>query len=203
MRSVVDYTSALIGLLPPGIVFNNEPGSGTNKLLTGLADELVRIDSAIDNLITESNPVTMSAFIDSRYDEAGLPINCTGTPASSQTQRKLEVLAQWRAVGGCTVEYFHALLETLGVQAYIEELYTTYPQASCISTCVDYVSSPDWEHTWRIVYEDQTAKKFIVGSNQAGHKLGTYGGVLDKFKCIIERLKPAHTYVQYVSASSL
>lgn len=91
-RSADDYRQAAQQLLPPGRLFQIQPGSNLDKLLSFFAQEPARIDAAAFNLLNEAHPETTFDMLPEWNAETMLPDDCA--PAVQTTQQQRDALIQ-------------------------------------------------------------------------------------------------------------
>ena len=162
-------------MLPPGLAFAALPGSNLDLLLKGLGAELERVHNSAEALVAEANPLTMAQMLQVRRDEAGLPDPCRGEPETFQ-EKLAEVVAIWNLQGGATLKFLQDMCTLYGYDVQIVE------------------GAPN-THTFTINYVNTNTKYFRAGKSTAGEPLQLTN---DTFvHCLINRLKPAHTYVTY------
>lgn len=112
------YTDQLLALLPIGAAWDrNSPG--LRGLMTGLAEELVRIDERAADLLAESQPGGISETLDQWEKDFGLP----DISRSAQTfaERKGLVIQRFQMYGSQSREFLVSMCEALGVTATISE----------------------------------------------------------------------------------
>jgi uncharacterized protein YmfQ (DUF2313 family) len=185
------YGKLLANLLPPGPAWSTEPKSNLSKLLSGMAEELERVDDQSGGLVLEANPLTMSTLLDIRYTEAGLPDLCKGKPALDSEQQK-EVIAKWSARGGQSIAYFNEVAENYGYDVLIEEYAIFKIEQTAIETLgID----SEYAFAWKVNYVDEGALYFRSGAAKADDRLEDFKGI--GINCVFDKLKPAHTSITY------
>lgn len=177
----VTFDILLKRLLPPGLAFPALPGSQLDLLLKGLARELERVYNSAQALITEANPVTMSQMLSVRREEAGLPDPCRGEPATFQ-EKRAEVVAKWNLQGGSTKKFIEEMCRIYGYDVMIEE------------------TASESDFTFNVHFLDDTITYFRAGQSTAGERLQETSATA--VHCLINRIKPAHLYANYISHST-
>lgn len=189
--SIADnYRELLQRLLPKGRLWNPEFGSIFDRFLTGFSKELSRVDGRVDNLLLEQNPNTAFETIEDWEKEFGLPDSC-GFLSNNIFDRRLDITEKMALQGGASQAYFISLLASKGVTITI-----SYGQASYVGQPVGGdLRGPAMLFTWYVNIPPLGSKHFKAG-NRVGHPLVE---VVDpqKFICLIEKYKPAHTYAVY------
>jgi uncharacterized protein YmfQ (DUF2313 family) len=170
-----DYGTLIAKLLPAGPAWNKEPNSNLMKLLSGLGEELKRVDDVADGVVTEANPLTMAQMLQVRRDEAGLPDPCRGEPATFQ-EKVAEVVSKWGSRGGQSINYLTEVCRLYGYDVYI--------QNGVVGT-----------HTFTVNYITENFIQFRAGKSTCGEHLQLTVGT--SVHCVIEKFKPAHTHAIY------
>jgi uncharacterized protein YmfQ (DUF2313 family) len=170
------YARQLKQLLPPGRLWNLEPGSWLERTLLAIADELARIDARASQLVDEWDPSTATETLEDWERMLGIPDEETPL-AETVAERRFHVARKWRARGGQSRAYFIDLAEWAGCSVAIVE---TAP------------------HTWRMdvspPYAAET-KRFRTGLSRVGERLFVRGDA--EFEAIVNRWKPAHTVLVF------
>lgn len=172
----IEYDILLKRLLPPGLAFPALPGSNLDLLLKALSQEIERISNSATGLITESNPRTMSQMLYVRREEAGLPDPCRGEPDTFQA-KVAEVVAKWNLQGKATLNFMKEMCVLYGYDVQITE--------GAVGT-----------HTFTVDYVNDTTRFFRAGKSTSGEPLQLTEDT--SVHCLINRIKPAHTYPIYV-----
>ena len=108
------YLGMLRALLPPGALFEVEPGSVLSRLLEGAADELVRVGQRGADLINESDPRTATETLAEWERTLSLPDEyVTEIPATTEG-RRVAVTQKLASRGGQNLEFFTLLCEACG-----------------------------------------------------------------------------------------
>jgi uncharacterized protein YmfQ (DUF2313 family) len=118
----------------------------------------------------------------------GLPDTCAGGYGQTQAERIAAALAKIRARGGQSRAYFIGVAAALGFSITIEE-HAVY---TCESACGQHLHNEPWRFVWTVRAAAVTVRAFTARS-ACGDPLASWGNAL--LECVINRLKPAHTYV--------
>lgn len=187
--STEDYLQQLQALLPQGPAWSREQDTVLTKLLTAFAEEFARVDLRIDNLLNEADPRTTNELLTDWERVAGLPDLCTGIPATIALRREL-LVSKLTNVGGQSRQFFIDLAAKLGYTITITE----FKRFRVTSRVNDPLNDADWVHTWRVNSAQNTVRKFTATS-RVNEPLASWGNLA--LECVISRLKPAHTHVQF------
>lgn len=177
------YTRQLKTLLPRGILWRLDPESWLSRLLGGIAEEFARIDDRARDLAREWNPATAVELLPDWERVLGLPDTCIPI-SGSIAARQREVARKASATGGATPAYFVELAARYGFVATITE---NDPEPYFWRMTVDMAASAS---TYRV-----TTSRFRAGASRAGHRLSSWS--VAQLECVINRAKPAHTYVAF------
>lgn len=140
-----DYLQSLRQLLPPGPAFDLELQPDIARLLSSLAPELARVDQALDDLVPEMNPATVSALLTDWEDYLGLPDICTVPGSQSMEQRRQAVLDKLVASGAPQRAYYLRVANRAGVPVTLTE----FRPARCGPTNTgDFVYGAGWPWSW-------------------------------------------------------
>lgn len=141
-----DHSLLLKKLLPPGLALDPEPNSNLSHLLDGMAGEFDRVAQQAENLIYESNPLTMSTMTPIRAKEAGLPWSCRGN-FTFQRNDKADVIATWANRGGASIEYLTQLAKWYGYIVKIVE----YPIFHIEQNAIESIGYDDeYSHAYQV-----------------------------------------------------
>jgi len=97
-----DYLAQLQALLPPGPAWPKGADASLTKMLTGLAQELARVDDRALQLVEEVDPRTTAELFIDWERVAGLPDACVTAFAGDQTtaQRRASLVGRLATLGG-------------------------------------------------------------------------------------------------------
>lgn len=184
-----DYLKQLQALLPQGPAWSREPDAVLTKLLTAFAEEFARVDGRIDGLLNEADPRTTSELLEDWERVAGLPDLCTGIPETIAQRREL-LVAKLTNTGGQSRQFFIDLAAKLGYDITITE----FKRFRVTSRVNEQLTNADWSYAWRVNAQQDTVRTFRV-NGRVSEPLATWGN--QPLECMITRLKPAHTHVQF------
>ncbi len=184
-----DYLQQLQALLPQGPAWSREADAVLTKLLTAFAEEFSRVDYRIDALVNEADPRTTNELLADWERVAGLPDLCTGIPETIALRREL-LVARLTNVGGQSKAFYIALAAKLGYAITITE----FKRFRVTSRVNDVLNDSDWAYAWRVNAAQDTVRKFTV-AGRVNEPLASWGNTA--LECVITRLKPAHTHVQF------
>jgi len=187
--STEDYLQQLQALLPQGPAWSREQDTVLTKLLTAFAEEFARVDLRTDNLLNEADPRTTNELLTDWERVAGLPDLCTGIPATIALRREL-LVSKLTNVGGQSRQFFIDLAAKLGYTITITE----FKRFRVNSRVNDPLNDADWTYVWRVNAAQNTVRKFTV-AGRVNEPLASWGNTA--LECVITRLKPAHTHVQF------
>lgn len=186
------YLQQLKQLLPRGLAWSRDVTSIWHKLLSGLADEMARVDGVAWALLDEADPRRASALLEQWERVAGLPDACTLTIAGVQTieQRRAALLAQLSGTGGQTPAFYVALAASLGYVVTVTE-FAPYD----VDDNVDLpIYGNEWAFAWQINAPLVTLTQSTVDSD-VDMPLAVWGNAA--LECLINRYKPAHSTALY------
>lgn len=188
--SAAAYLTQLQALLPQGAAWPREAQATLTLLLQAVADELARADGRADALINEADPRTTAELLADWELVAGLPEPCI-TAAQTIAERRAALVNKLTNRGGQDRAFYIALALALGYEVTITE----FRPFVAGSSAGDELTNGDWIFTWRVNAPEETVRAFTAGSGAAGEALRSWGNEL--LECVIGRLKPAHTIVQF------
>jgi uncharacterized protein YmfQ (DUF2313 family) len=171
-----DYRDQLHALLPKGAAWPRRLTTVWSGLLSGLAEELARVDGRGLDLIEEALPDTTLEMLSDWERVMGLPDECLPRDDSVES-RRAAVLAKLIAQGGQSRAYFIGLAASLGYPgAWIEE----FVPFTAGSQCNDPLNSDPWCFVWWLHVPQR-------GPDSDGRDRA--------LECLINRYRPAHTHV--------
>lgn len=184
------YVKMLKKLLPRGGAWRVPSTSIFYALLQAMADEMVRLDSAISGSMDEADPATTTDLLEDWERIVGIPDPCTGI-RSTILERRYEVLSRLASRGGQSRYFFIALAASIGYTITITE----FDRFLAGSKAGDGLYNKGWIFAWRVNATSNQASVFRAGTARAGNILGfsTDSGL----ECLINRHKPAHTVVLF------
>ena len=191
MATAAEYLTLLQKLFPIGAAWPAERVSNVTSLTHALADELGRVDARSAILLDEADPRTSNELLPEWERVTGLPDNCVLSLGILQARRDA-VAARLSQLGGQSRAYFIALAQQVGFNVTITEFF---PFTVGGSVAGESLTNGDWIYAWRVNAPEETVRKFTVGGSVVGEPLATWGN--DLLECTINRVKPAHTVLQF------
>lgn len=190
--SADDYYQMLKGDTPQGRAWPTEDEATVNLLLRAIAEELARLDGQVDYLLDEIDPVTTQDMLGDWERILGLPDACVEEGQSLQ-DRKAAVLAKLTNQGAQTPQFYIDLAARYGYTITITEFQ---PFVCGESRCGEPLTIESIRFYWQVSTALDTIKYFRTGASTAGDPLRDWGN--DVLECVINKLKPAHTIVNFV-----
>jgi uncharacterized protein YmfQ (DUF2313 family) len=179
-----DYSQVLHALRPQGPAM-----VGEDELLEGLAQEFARAHNRLNDLLRESDPRTTFDMLTDWERAAGLPDECCGAGASYEA--RISSLVN-RILGAATPtpQYFIDLALRAGYVITITE----FDPFTVGSTIDGPIYPEDIVFVWQVNAPEESVSYFtaISGVDSA---LAAWGNTV--LECIMNRAKPAHTFVQF------
>lgn len=190
------YKSMIKNLLPTGLAWPRNEDTNLSSFIEALAVEVSRVDMRVDDMLRESYPLTSSELLTDWERIVGIPDECVGLSETLQERREA-VDRKLSSIGGQSKAYYIDVAARLGFDITIDE-YT--PFRAGFSRAGDPVTSEEWAHVWEVnTAETDTIRYFRAGQSTAGEALAKWGNEI--LECIINQLKPAHTYVIFTYGS--
>jgi uncharacterized protein YmfQ (DUF2313 family) len=187
--SALDYAIQFQRLLPRGRVWHRGLPLVQDADLTTLMPTWSRLHARLNDLIDEIFPCTTYELLPEWEATLGLPDPCIG-PLDTVQQRVAAVCAKFVARGGCSLAYFHDLIETL--LGYDVEIVQFSPFRVGIDTVGEPLRGEAWAYAWMIIVPvEADVTYFRTGLSTAGEPLATWGD--KRLECLIAALKPGHT----------
>ena len=190
--TTAEYRALLQALLPTGGAWPRAAAAVLTKLLHGLAGEPTRGHNRACDLVEESDPRTAAETITDWERVTGLPDACAAAEVVTLQQRRAAVHAKLTARGGQSRQFYIDLAAALGYAITITEFR---PFRVGQSTAGDPCTDEDWWFVWQVNAPETTIIEFKAGASTAGEPLRAWGN--KPLECVITRLKPAHTEVQF------
>lgn len=213
MHGVADYISMLYGLLPRGIIWQREPNSAMDKLITATAVELSRLDGEGLRLIEEVDPQSSVEAISDWERVLGLPDQC-GSSGDTLEERRAQVLGKLVRPVGQNAEFFEELARSLGYQDPTVETFEPFRVEGSGAddalndapggVYMDYSTTPPtatpsqyhgWAFVWLLRVSATSIREFGVDVSGAEDHLRSWGDA--KLECLVRRAAPAHTHVLF------
>lgn len=187
-----DYLRQLQALLPPGPAWPKDDDALLTRLLSGLSEELARVDGRAWQIVEEADPRTVAELFADWERVAGLPDACAVAFGGTQTvaQRRAALVGRLATLGGQSPAYFIALAASIGYAITITEF-----RAHTVEDDVNYVLYDSaWNFAWQVNAALNTINEITVDMT-VEDPLAAWGKAL--LECVINRLKPAQTTVLY------
>jgi uncharacterized protein YmfQ (DUF2313 family) len=182
----------LLALLPPGWAWPREAGSTLGGTLAAPAAVLADLERGMADLLAEADPAQAGVLLEEWEAAYGLPDPCVGEGATVQ-ERRAALLARIRGLGGSSPAFFIALAATLGFSPVTIEEFR--PFRADAGRAGQPLNNSPWMFTWRVHAPVQTILYFRAGVSAAGEPLSRASNAL--LECVLARLKPAHTVLQF------
>lgn len=190
--SSTDYLQQLQALLPYGPAWPKDDAAGITRLLTGLAQELARVDGRALQLVEEADPRTVAELFGDWERVAGLPDACAVAFGGDQTvaQRRAALIGRLATLGGQSPAYFIGLAAAIGYAITITE----FAEHSVNDDVIHLLYGSAWAYAWQVNAALNTVTELTV-DNTADDPLASWGNSL--LECVIKRLAPVHTPVLF------
>lgn len=185
-----DYYNELAALLPAGPAWDLNSSSTLALFLDAWSQELARIQTRANNLISEADPRINNELLSDYERIFGLPTDCMVGVSQTLQQRHNGLVSQITSVGGQSPAYFINLALNAGFTITITE----FSPARVTSTVASPIYDASWAYAWQVNAQLNTVTNFLVNSLVAD-VLSTWGNNL--LECLINRYKPAHTTVLF------
>lgn len=195
--TAADYQSQMQQLMPPGPAWTDDPGAAITQLLSGLSQELARIDSCAWQLIDEADPRTTNELLGGWERVAGLPDSCVVALVGDQTvaQRQLSLASRIAGVGGQSAAYFDAIAQAFGYTISITE-FSIHTVRRTVATPI---AGRDWAYAWLVNISPLVAVSYhsVVGPVNEALSYQDSISAIAAIECVIRRYAPAHTLVVF------
>ena len=194
--TAADYLNELISLLPPGIAWTADEGD-LQTLLQSFADTLADVDSSATGLLDEADWRTTFYLLPDWERVAGLPDPILNGAYQSVPERRAWLMMRMTMLGGQSRQFFINLAAMLGYVITITESHAS--GCGGLMCGRDQLGGAALNVTWTVHMPPAPVYLFQCGLSGCGDPLGyAHTGVLE---ALIQRLKPAHTYVNFVYGS--
>jgi uncharacterized protein YmfQ (DUF2313 family) len=191
-----DFTAGAQRSLPRGAAWPRDPDALLTSLTAALAARHADVHRrAVQLLEVESDPRQTVLMLPEWERAYGLPDPCTPLNATLQ-QRRAALVAKIVSVGGQSRAYFIEVAATLGYAITIEEFM---PSLAGVARCGDRLRNISWRFAWRVHAPATTSWRARAGASRTGEHLGAHGN--GPLECVLNRLKPAHTILQFAYGS--
>lgn len=186
------YVSMLKGLFPKGRLWTFPPGGKLEALLTGIAQELIRVEGRIAKVLLESDPRTTDEMLEDWEECYGLPGEC-GELAASTAERRTQLTAKVTSQGNQSKQSYVDIAAAIGYEITVSDI-TEFRHFRAEDECeAELNDDSGWPHTFAISVDEFTERFFRADEGEAEDRLSEYGD--DLFECLIEDAKPAHSVV--------
>lgn len=191
MRTAAQYRQQLVDLLPSGPAWDLETVPELSQVLSGIAEELSRVDARAWALQNEMDPASVSELVPEWEKVMQLPDPCLGL-SPLYDDRRLAVRRRLLAVGNQRAAYYIDIARSQG-----------YPDASVTELRAPRMGRARFgaAHfgTWRAHFmwtlntggRQHLGRRF--GASYWGERFGADPG--SALECLIHRSAPAHTQV--------
>jgi uncharacterized protein YmfQ (DUF2313 family) len=187
-----DYLAQLQALLPPGPAWPKDADAPLTKMLSGLSQELARVDARALQLVEEVDPRTTAELFADWERVAGLPDACVVAFAGDQTaaQRRASLVGRLAILGGQSPGYYIELAASLGYAVTITE----FSEHNVNDDVEHDLYGTAWNFAWQVNAELNTVIEITVES-LVDDSIAIWGNEL--LECVLKRLAPAHTTVLF------
>ncbi len=181
-----NYAEVLKKLLPSGSAWTQEEESNLQNIIKALANNFDNVQEQADNVPYELIPSSSSTLLDEWLEVVDEDISIT----DGEEAKSAYVLAKMASRGGCSINYFKTLAQSLGFEI---EHKKPYPLKAGMGSAGDRIYSDDWIYCFIIETTEQLTRYFRSGVARVGERLQSddEGSSLKK---IINIHKQAHTY---------
>lgn len=193
MKTTSDFARQMKALLPAGAAWQSllDPASVFCAVLAGLSVEFARFDQWVDLLTRELDPATAIETLNDWEQLLGLPDGCL--QATTIQERQLLAKTRYIATGGSSKAYFLELADSLGYSISIEEYRPFRLGRSGVGSPFNTGDKP---FTWKVTSAGIPSYLFRLGRSTLGDPFMSPANTL--IECLFNRLKPAHTRIEYV-----
>jgi uncharacterized protein YmfQ (DUF2313 family) len=187
-----DFLAAYHALMPRGAAWSREPGRVLDGVLSAMASRMAAQQTRVVSLgDVESFPPLATELLSEWERAYGLPDPCVGAGQTLQ-ERRLAVVARIIAQGGQSRAYFIGVAAALGFAITITEFR---PFVFGQSSFGDPFYDTEAAFRWRVNAPDITTIFFRFGESAFGEPFERASNAA--LECVMTRLKPAHTVVEF------
>lgn len=205
-RSGDDYADAFAALLPTGPAWSRLPYSVLMRTISGLSQVWgTPVDSrAADLLERETDPrLSLEMFIDWERNW-GLPDDCFFFDGGDLAGRRSTLMRKMTIEGGQSREFFVMVGTGLGFKIEIHEYSPFMVGLSEVGDVRGdddrqrwHIGPPEQRFYWTVNVGDVSLSWFRAGESQAGIDPHLKIGYPTDLECLLNRWKPAHTYIVF------
>ena len=187
-RSAADYAEQLHALAPTGPLWRalcaDRIWSG---LVDALAQEFARIDARAQQLIDETDPLTILELLSEAEAAVGLPDSCRGLGTSIE-QRRADLLARRTDKGGYSAAIWRMLIEGMG---FTNVTFDEFHPHDVMQSVDAPLYGDDWVNAFRINATAPAATQMTVMSS-VDESLGDIAPT-SNLECVVRRKAASHT----------
>ncbi|MEM1046493.1 MAG: putative phage tail protein [Pseudomonadota bacterium] len=201
-RTLDDYTTAFLNLMPRGAAWNTAVGSFFYRLARGFAAQWARLDArAVTFLERESDPARAVEMLPDWERVTGLPDKCTPAVLTIP-ERQQAVVSKLRSRGGLSRAYFIELAASLGYEITITEFSPVVMGRSRFGDPFWRFGSPFVRFYWLVTVASPRITWFRFGLGVMGQDPHQNIVRAEDLECKFRDLKPDHTVLifQYTGA---
>ena len=187
-RSAADYAEQLHALSPRGPLWRALRADRIwSGLVDALAQEFARIDARAQQLIDETDPLTILELLSEAEAAVGLPDSCRGL-GSSIAQRRADLLARRTDKGGYSAAIWRALIESFG---FTNVTFDEFQPHDVMQSVDAPLYGDDWVNAFRINATAPSATQMTVMSS-VDESLGDIAPT-SRLECVVRRKAGSHT----------
>ncbi len=191
IRTAAEYLSQLTALLPQGPAWDLEAAPELGTVLTGIAQEMARLDARAFALNSEMDPAYVFELVPEWENVMGLPDDCLGS-SPAFADRQLGVQQRLLAIGSQHVSYFIAIAKGQGYpNAYVTQHRA--PRFGRARMGKSHFGTWQAQFMWTLNTGGRQSLGRRFGVSHWGQRFGANPG--SALECIIRRYAPAHTIV--------
>lgn len=195
--SVEQYTSALQGLMPSGLVWPRDTDSVQTQVLAAQAEEFAQSDTDALSLLAGAFPSTATIMLKEWESALALPDDCAIGESDSIALRQKAVKTKLTSTGGQSVDYFIAQAKALGYSITI----TRFRRAMAgMSGAGAAINGDDWPFVLLVTAPETTITYAMAGANYAGDPLRSWGNKL--LECRLTSMAPSHEIIKFAYTST-
>lgn len=192
MSKLDRYVEFFRSLFPNGKAWAGDESSQLYKFIQGMADEFVRIDDRVLDMIDEADPRTTTEMVSDWEDMLDLPDDCSVSGMTVEERRR-QIRQKLTAQYGQNAAFYIQVASFLGYDIEITDGFWSFRAGHSVAG--DALTNELWKHWWKIKTGDQLFVYFTAGGSSAGDPLKKLAE--DTLVCTMEKLKPAHTQIIY------